>query len=129
MPEQRTALVVDDDEGSRRLLATVLKQSGWQVLEATNGEEGVKCAQIVPVDLVLLDLRLPGPIDGLKAVCLLRQDPVYRQVPILAVSASGYDDFRQRALAAGCNAFVSKPVNLRELRKQIESLTRPQEVR
>ena len=121
MSETRTALVVDDDAGSRRLLARWLEEHGWTVLEARNGEGALQSTRSAAVDLVLLDVRMPG-IDGLHAAVVLRQNPALRQVPILAVSASPQETFRHRALAAGCSGFLSKPVNFKELQEEIARL-------
>jgi CheY-like chemotaxis protein len=120
MSQARIALVVDDDPGSRRLLARWLEEHGWRVLEAGTGEMALKTAQETPPHLVLLDVRMPGQIDGLKAAVVLRQTPALRHVPILAVSASPQETLRHRALAAGCSAFLSKPVSLKLLLEEIE---------
>lgn len=128
MPETRTALVADDDPESRRLLTRLLKERGWRVLEASNGQAVLDVSEQGPLDLVLLDLRMPGPIDGLRAAFLLRQNPARERVPIIAISASPYKEVRHRAFAAGCTAFLSKPVNLKQLLQQIELLVGPLEV-
>ena len=121
--EPRTALVADDDPESRRLLVRLLEQRGWRVLEASDGQAVVDCSACRALDLILLDLRMPGPIDGLRAASLVRQNPLHQRVPIIAVSASPYKEFRHRAFAAGCTAFLSKPVNLKQLLEQINQLT------
>lgn len=123
MAEPRTALVADDDASSRRLLVRVLEQHGWRVLEASNGQAALDCSERQALDLVLLDLRMPGPVDGLRAASLLRQNPLHQRVPIIAVSGSPGKDYRQRAFAAGCTAFLSKPVNLKQLMEQVNQLT------
>lgn len=128
MTELRTALVADDDAGSRRLLVRLLEQHGWRVLEVSDGQAVLECSQHVPLDLILLDLRMPGPVDGLQAASLLRETPGQQRIPIIAISASPYADFRHRAFAAGCTAFLSKPVNLKQLLHQIDLLTGSREV-
>ena len=127
MTQPRTALVADDDAASRRLLVRLLEERGWRVLEANTGQAVLECCEHVPLDLILLDLRMPGRIDGLRAAFLLRQNPTQREVPIIAITASPYKTFRHRAFAAGCTAFMSKPVNLKQLLEQIDRLTLPQE--
>lgn len=127
MPPARTALVADDDAESRRLLVRVLEERGWRVLEAGDGQAALDFSERGPLDLVLLDLRMPGPVDGLRAAFLLRQNPARQNVPIIAISASPYKEYRHRAFAAGCTAFLSKPVNLQQLLHQIELLTGPAE--
>lgn len=129
MAELRTVLVADDDAESRRLLARLLEENGWRVLEASDGKAVLDLSEHVPVDLVLLDLRMPGPVDGLRAAFLMRQNPALQDVPIIAVSASAFMDYRHRAFAAGCTAFMSKPVNLKQLLHQIEVLASAKEDR
>lgn len=129
MTQPRTALVADDDAGSRRLLVRLLERHGWQVLEASDGQAALECSEKVPLDLVLMDLRMPGPVDGLRAAFLMRQNPACREVPIIAISGSPSKEFRQRAFAAGCSAFLAKPVNLNQLLYQVELLTHMKEAR
>jgi len=118
--QARTALVVDDDPGSRRLLTRWLEEHGWRVLEAPNGAAALTTARDEKIDLVLLDVRMPGTLDGLQTAVILRENPGLRNVPIIAVSASAQETFRHRALAAGCAAFLSKPVDLKLLLREIE---------
>jgi two-component system cell cycle response regulator DivK len=120
MSHARNVLVIDDDHGSRRLVARWLEEHGWQVLEAPTGQAALELARGKPLSLVVLDLRMPGSIDGLRAASLLRQLPGLERVPIIAVSASPQETSRHRALGAGCSAFLSKPVDLRLLLKEIE---------
>ncbi|MFQ5724312.1 MAG: PleD family two-component system response regulator [Terriglobia bacterium] len=129
MTASRLALVADDDAAARRLMTRLLKQQGWTVVEATNGEEVLKMCDRHPPALILLDLRMPGPVDGLLAASLLRQHPSFQKVPIIAVSASPHENFRQRALQAGCTAFLSKPLNRDELVRQLRLLTRAEDTR
>lgn len=123
MKALRTALVVDDDADSRRLLVRLLEARGWRVLEAGDGQAALDYANLARLDLVLLDLRMPGPVDGLEAAALLRQRPEFGCLPIIVVTASPQEANRNRALVAGCSAFLSKPVDLRQLWHEIERLT------
>ncbi|MGH9789090.1 MAG: response regulator [Candidatus Acidiferrales bacterium] len=120
MSQARTVLVVDDDPGSRRLLSRWLEEHGWRVLEAPNGVAALTTARDEKIDLVFLDVRMPGALDGLQTAVILRENSELRYVPVIAVSASAQETFRHRALAAGCSAFLSKPVNLKLLMKEIE---------
>jgi len=120
MSQARTVLVVDDDAGSRRLLVRWLEEHGWRVLEAPNGVAALTTAREEKIDLVLLDVRMPGTLDGLQTAVILRENPGLRNVPIIAVSASAQETFRHQALGAGCSAFLSKPVNLKLLLKEIQ---------
>jgi len=118
--QARTALVVDDDPGSRRLLVRWLEEHGWRVQEAGTGEMALQTLAEATVDLILLDVRMPGTLDGLQTAVILRENAGLRNVPIIAVSASAQETFRHQALGAGCSAFLSKPVNLKLLLKEIE---------
>lgn len=125
MTELRTVLVVDDDKEWRQLLVRLLGDHGWRVLEAANGQAAVEYAERQPLDLVLLDLRMPGPVDGLRAATLMRQIPALKHVPVIALSASPYKEYRGRAFAAGCTDFLSKPIKLRDLLTYIDRLKVP----
>jgi len=122
MSQRRTALVVDDDPGSRRLLARWLEEEGWSVIEAGSGQLALSRVREKVPDLVLLDIRMPGFLDGLRVTEVLSENPALQTVPIIAVSASPQEIFRHQALAAGCSGFLSKPVNLKELRQEIARL-------
>ena len=122
MSQKHTALVVDDDPGSRRLLARWLEEEGWSVIEAASGQMALSRAREKEPDLVLLDIRMPGFLDGLRVSEVLSENPALQAVPIIAVSASPQETFRHQALAAGCSGFLSKPVNFKELREEIARL-------
>jgi len=111
----RRVLIVEDDEKSRRLLSDVLAFHGYEVSAAENGEEGLRTAQTREPDLALLDIQLPG-ISGFELLARLRkaQHGALRY-PVIAVTASVMEQDRRKILAAGFDAFVSKPVNIGEL--------------
>jgi len=108
------ALVVDDTPINVKLLTALLKANGFAVTIATTGEAALEVVKRSEFRLVLLDLRLPG-IDGLSVARTLRADPVHRQLVIVAVTASAMKTDVAAALDAGCDAFVSKPINTRTL--------------
>jgi len=107
-------LVVEDDEKSRRLLVDVLGYHGFEVIAAESGEGGVEAVAGALPDAALLDIQLPG-ISGFRVLELLRARQGSAPIPILAVTASVMDTDRARILAAGFDAYVPKPVNIREL--------------
>ncbi len=109
----RRILVVEDDEKSRRLLADVLGFNGFDVIAAESGEQARVALGGRAPDAALLDIQLPG-ISGLRVLEQLRALPGPSS-PILAVTASVMDTDRARILAAGFDAYVPKPVNIREL--------------
>lgn len=103
-------LVVEDYEDIRLAARLELEVRGYRVLEATNGEEAVELAWRECPDVILIDLSLPV-VDGLTATRRIREDPQMKNVPIIAVTAHNETQYRQNALAAGCSAYVTKPVD------------------
>lgn len=114
-------LLVEDYEDNRLMMKHLLELSGYRVLEATDGEQAVKLARQEIPDLILMDLSLPR-VDGLSATRKIRKVPYLREVPIIAVSAHDTADFHAEALAAGCNEFVTKPIDFGELEGVIQEL-------
>jgi two-component system, cell cycle response regulator DivK len=109
-----SALVIDDTPANVKLLTALLKANGFAVTVATSGEAALEIAKRDAFRLALLDLRLPG-IDGLTVARTLRADPAHQQLVIVAVTASAMKTDVAAALGAGCDAFVSKPINTRTL--------------
>ncbi len=106
--ERRTILVVDDFDDTRLLLRTWLERKGYRVVEAEDGVQAVNQAQQESPDLIIMDVQMPK-MDGLAATRKIRAVKALDGVPIVAVSAYGADLFREQALAAGCNEYVSTP--------------------
>jgi len=102
----RTVLVVDDFDDTRLLLRTWLERRGFRVVEAENGLQAIDQTESESPDLIIMDMQMPG-LDGLSATRRIRKS--HDSVPILAVSAYGADQYREQALAAGCNEYVSTP--------------------
>ncbi len=111
-------LIVEDTPANMYLVQFILTHAGYQVVEATTGEQGVEMAAKEGPDLVLMDLQLPG-IDGLEATRRIRRAESGNAVPIVALTSYAMTGDRQRALAAGCTGYIEKPINpdtfLREL--------------
>jgi two-component system cell cycle response regulator DivK len=116
----RRILVVEDNPLNLKLVRDVLQFAGYDVIEAQSGEEGVRAAEADPPDLVLMDLQLPG-IDGTETLHRLRQGPLARDVPVVAVTASAMAEDRERASLAGFDGYVEKPISVRELPGKIEA--------
>lgn len=114
-------LVVEDFEDNRFMMRRLLEMSGYRVLEAVNGEEAVELAQSARPQLILMDLSLPQ-LDGLAATRRIRQHAELRDVPIVAVSAHDTADFHADALAAGCNDYVTKPIDFDQLEALLSRL-------
>lgn len=117
-------LIVEDFEDNRYLMRRLLEMSGFDVLEATNGEEAILIAERERPDLVLMDLSLPL-LDGLAATRRIRKCEGLENVPIVAVSAHDTMDFQNEALAAGCNDYVTKPLDFDQLETVIKGLLEP----
>ena len=120
---QHTILVVDDFDDTRLLLRTWLQKKGYRIIEAENGREAVTKAETQRPDVIIMDVEMPE-LDGLSATRQIRKLPQNQHVPIVAVSAYGADQFRDDALAAGCDEYVSTPFEPAELEKVIRSLMR-----
>ena len=116
-----TVMVVEDFEDNRFMMRRLLEMSGYRVLEAVNGEEAVELAYRERPQLILMDLSLPQ-LDGLAATRRIRQYPDMKDVPIVAVSAHDTADFHADALAAGCNDYVTKPIDFDQLEALLSRL-------
>lgn len=121
MPDSgHTILVVDDFDDTRLLLRTWLERKGYRVIEAHDGRQAISAAQNIIPDLIIMDVEMPE-LDGLSATREIRKLKALGNVPIVAVSAYGADQFRLEALAAGCNEYVSTPFEPNELEILIRS--------
>lgn len=116
-----TILVVEDDTASRKLIRTVLRDRGYTIQEAEDLEAAREALSRGTPDLVLLDMRLKGR-DGLELVRKLRSDPRYEKLPIAAVTAHAMYQDRNRFLQAGCDAYISKPIDTRQLPPLVDDL-------
>lgn len=118
---QLTILIVDDFDDTRLLLRTWLQKKGYRVVEAENGNQAVAQAEAQQPDLIIMDVEMPE-LDGLSATRKIRALKNGQTVPIVAVSAYGADQFRDDAIAAGCNEYVPTPFEPDELAELIRSL-------
>lgn len=114
-------LLVEDTEDNRVMMRRLLEMSGYYVMEAVNGLEAVTQAEREEPEIILMDLSLPL-VDGLAATRRIRQLSSLKDVPIIAVSAHDTLDFHAEALVAGCDAYITKPIDYGELEGLIESL-------
>jgi CheY-like chemotaxis protein len=117
-------LIVDDKATSRELLRTVLEKQGYVVTEAADGEEALQKVRAESPQLVLLDLQMPVR-NGYEVLRELRQDSRFAALPIIAITASAMQGDRDRALAAGFTAYLTKPVTLSRLREEVQRLLPP----
>ncbi len=117
----KTVLVVEDFEDNRFMMRRLLEMSGYRVVEAVNGREAVDKAVSERPDLILMDLQLPR-LNGFAVARFVRQTDALRDVPIIVVSAHDPAKHRNLALAAGCNAYVQKPIDFDSLDGMILNL-------
>jgi two-component system cell cycle response regulator DivK len=114
-------LIVEDNDKNMKLARDVLQAKGYNTIEAVTGEEGVKLAKEKKPDLVLMDIQLPG-ISGIEAFKQIRADAATNAVPVIALTASVTPTDRTAITAAGFDAFLGKPINLKEFVETVRRL-------
>ncbi|MBZ5593231.1 MAG: response regulator [Acidobacteriia bacterium] len=114
-------LIVEDNEMNRDMLCSRLTRRGYEVVTACDGLEGIEAAQTLQPDLILMDLSLPR-LDGWEATRILKSGDATRAIPVVALTAHAMTGDRQKALAAGCDAFDTKPVDIKRLVGIIDQL-------
>lgn len=116
-------LVVEDNEINMYLSCRILKSSGYEVIEARSGEEGVELAIKEKPDLIIMDIQLPG-IDGLETTKRIRETEADGEIPIIALTSYAMAGDRKKALKAGCTGYIEKPINpetfMGEIKKFLE---------
>jgi CheY-like chemotaxis protein len=118
---RKKILIVDDDPMSRKLARDVLQANGYDTEEVFNGEEAVTRAAQTRPELIVMDIRLPG-IDGLEATRRLKGDAATAGIPIIAVTAHAMSGDEEKALAAGCQVYLTKPLRFREFVSVVRTL-------
>ena len=109
----KTILIVEDNEKNMKLVRDILRHNGHATIEAPTGGEGVRLASEQKPDLILMDIQLPD-IDGIEALRRIRADRALDAVAVIAVSASVMPDDQQKIVTSGFDAFVTKPINLKQ---------------
>ena len=116
--KDNTILIIEDDETNMNLIRSVLELGKCQILEAENAEKGIQLAREHHPNLVLMDIRLPG-MSGLEATRLLKEDRDLKNIPVVALTGCSDEKDEDAAIKAGCVAFLSKPIDIRNFRKTI----------
>ena len=111
-PTGQTVLLVEDNEDNRIIYSTVLRHLGYEVVEAQDGLRAVELARSLKPDIILMDISIPE-MDGWEATRVLRQDPITKDIPIVALTAHALADDRERATALGFTSYLAKPVEPR----------------
>lgn len=107
-------LIVEDNPQNMRLIEMALSAESYTLLEATNGEEALEVAKKERPDLIIMDIQLPK-MSGLEVTRKLREIPEFSRTPIIAITAYAMKGDKEKALDAGCNAYLSKPISARDL--------------
>ncbi len=111
---KKRILIVEDQEDNRKILRDLLTSVGYDLVEATAGDQGVAMAETARPDLILMDIQLPG-IDGYEATRRIKANPALRHIPIIAVTSYALSGDDVKAREAGCDAYVTKPFSPRAL--------------
>ena len=111
---KKKILIVEDNPANMRLVEMIFKDKGYSLLKAIDGEEALDMTVKEQPDLIIMDVQLPK-IDGLEATRRIRQMPVISHIPIIALTAYAMKGDKEKAIQAGCNVYLSKPMDIREL--------------
>jgi len=115
-------LVVEDSPTMRQLIVFALKRiRGFQIVEAYDGVDGLKKLSAEKFDLILTDINMPI-MDGLKLVSMVRNDPNYKETPIIVITTEGATEDRERALALGANEYITKPIQTMKILETVKKL-------
>jgi two-component system cell cycle response regulator DivK len=114
-------LVVEDQEDNRRIIRDLLASAGYEMIEAVDGEAGVRLAATERPDLILMDIQLPV-LDGYEATRRIKADPELRAIPIIVVTSYALSGDDVKATEAGCDAYVAKPFSPRQLLSKIREI-------
>lgn len=116
-----TILIIDDNPLHKKIMGDFLQAAGYHMLDADDAETGLDMAASERPDLILMDLQLPN-MDGLTATRILKNDTRLRHIPVIALTAQAMQGDRERALRAGCDAYISKPFDLYEFTACVRDL-------
>ena len=121
---KKRILVVEDQEDNRQILRDLLANAGYDMIEAEDGEQAIKLAASHQPDLILMDIQLPG-LDGYEATRRLKADAALHAIPVIAVTAYELNEAEDKALAAGCDAYMPKPISPRRLLAKVREYLSP----
>jgi two-component system, cell cycle response regulator DivK len=121
---KKRILVIEDQEDNRQIVRDLVTASGYELIEATTGEEGIEAAARERPDLILMDIQLPG-IDGYEVTRRIKANPQLSKIPIIAVTSYALSGDDKKAFAAGCDGYVTKPYSPRLLLAKIREYLPP----
>ncbi|MEW5950700.1 MAG: response regulator [Elusimicrobia bacterium] len=116
---KKKILIIEDNEKNRYLAYFILKQAGYEIFEAVNGEEGLRQADVFRPDLILLDIQLPG-MDGYKVFERLKTNENVKKIPVIAVTSYAMPGDKEKALEMGFDGYMEKPINTDTFLDQIK---------
>jgi len=120
----KTILLVEDNEDNLVVYRTILEHVGYRVIEARDGEEGLSRATQDHPDLILMDISIPK-IDGWEATRRLKADSGTREIPVIALTAHALEEDREKAMRAGCDGYLAKPVEPRRVVEEVQRFVGP----
>lgn len=118
----KTILVVDDQKEVRELVEVTLRSDGYQIFQATNGKEAVDIAKTHKPDVVIMDIMMPGDLDGIEATRLVKQNPDTQHIKIIMLTAKGQSTDFDAGFAAGADGYFTKPFSPLDLIKKVEEV-------
>lgn len=121
----RKVLIIEDNEQNLYLLKFILERNGYDVYAAMDGKQGIIEAEKILPDLILLDIQLPG-MDGYAVAIKLREHPAFFSTPVIAVTSYAMPGDREKALEAGCNGYIEKPIDPDTFMKRVEEFLKPE---
>jgi two-component system cell cycle response regulator DivK len=113
-------LIVEDEPSNLKLVRDLLERFKYETIEATDGEQGVQLARAQKPDLILMDIMMPK-MDGLEATRIIKEDAVTKHIPIIALTSFAMKGDKERTLEVGCDGYISKPIDIRELMKMVDN--------
>jgi len=119
----RRILVVEDNQDSRELVVKVLKNKGYEMIEAADGEDALAKAASAKPNLILMDISIPK-LDGFEVTKRLKGDPAFRDIPVVALTAHAMKGDREKFIAAGFEGYISKPISIHDLPNQVRDYLR-----
>ena len=117
----KVILIVEDVPINLKLVGDLLKRIGYITIEATDGKQGVELARAKKPDLILMDIQMPV-MDGLEATRILKADATTKNIPVLALTSYAMRGDKERILKAGCDGYLTKPIDIQELVKEVTNL-------
>ena len=117
----KVILIVEDEPTNRKLVGDLLKRIGYITIEATDGKQGVELARAKKPDLILMDIQMPV-MNGLEATRILKADATTKNIPVLALTSYAMEGDKERILKAGCDGYLTKPIDIQEFVKEVTNL-------